>query len=119
MPEPSDKESLQPPGKKDRPRRSGLTAPSGKSSGKKPSGSGLIDCEIQSGVPTVRGKAQAHYVTGPSGQRMLVVDRKPGERIRINDTTEVVILEIGPNQVTVSVETTDITEASRPNDEKK
>jgi hypothetical protein len=114
MPEPSDEEGRQPPGKEEAPRRTGSTAPRGKSSGKKSldGGHGRIDCDVHDGVPTVRGKAHAHYLTGQSGQRMLVVARKPGERIRINDTTEVVILEVGPNQVTMSVETTDVNDSS-------
>jgi hypothetical protein len=63
-----------------------------------------VDCEVQEGVPRVRGKARAHYRTGQAGQRMLVLDRRPGERIRINATTEIVILEIGPDTVRIAVE---------------
>src|SRR3974377_667306 len=55
-----------------------------------------IDCEFRDGLATVRGKGIAHYTTGQNGRHMLIVDRRPGERIRINSTTEVVILEIGP-----------------------
>jgi carbon storage regulator CsrA len=41
---------------------------------------------------------------------MLVMDRKQGERIRINDTTEIVILEVNQQQVTIAVETSSAAE---------
>ncbi len=66
---------------------------------------GRLDCEIREGVPTVQGKARAHYATGQSGGLMLVFERRAGERIRINATTEVVILEVSPEHVKVAVET--------------
>jgi hypothetical protein len=70
MPEPFDEEVARPPGAKDAPRRTTSKAPRGKTSGEKSSagGRGRIECEIHDGVPTVRGKAQAHYFTGQSGQ---------------------------------------------------
>jgi len=64
-----------------------------------------VDCDVQGGLPTVRGKARAHYRTAQSGVGMLVIDRRPGERIRINATTEIVILEINSDQVKIAVET--------------
>jgi hypothetical protein len=63
-----------------------------------------IDCEFRDGLATVRGKGLAHYTTGQNGRHMLIVDRRPGERIRINSTTEVVILEIGPGDTRVAIE---------------
>ena len=35
---------------------------------------------------------------------MLVLDRRQGQRIRINGTTEVVVLEIHPDQVRIAIE---------------
>jgi sRNA-binding carbon storage regulator CsrA len=35
---------------------------------------------------------------------MLVVERRPGDRLRINGSTEVVILEICPNLVKLAIE---------------
>ena len=35
---------------------------------------------------------------------MLVLSRKPGERIRIGDDIEIIIMRIGPNAVRVGVE---------------
>src|SRR5258708_7143765 len=66
---------------------------------------GRLDCEIHQGVPTLQGKARAHYASGQSGGLMLIVERRAGERIRINATTEVVILEVSQEHVTVAVET--------------
>jgi hypothetical protein len=73
--------------------------------GKRPKVPKHIECEVHDGVPTVSGKARAHYRTGPGGRRMLVVDRHVGQRIRINATTEIVVLEISPDVVTIAVET--------------
>ena len=63
-----------------------------------------IDCEFYDGLATVRGKGPAHYSTGENGRQTLIVDRRPGERIRINSTTEVLILEIGPGDILVAIE---------------
>jgi hypothetical protein len=107
MPEPLDEEGRSPPGGEDARRRGKAAAPRGPRSGKRPRSAdhGRIDCEIHEGVPTVHGKARAHYATGQSGGRMLVFERGAGERIRIDDKTEVVILEVAGNQVKVAVET--------------
>ncbi len=113
MPEPSDgKHSA--PGGDGAARRRKATAPPGAKLAKPPrpgkraaeSTHGRIDCEVQNGVPTVQGKARAHYATGQGGGMMLVFERRAGERIRINATTEVVILEVSPEHVKVAVETT-------------
>ena len=64
-----------------------------------------IDCELREGVPTVQGKTRAHYATGQDGGTMLVIERRAGERIRINDTTELVILEVTQDHVKVAIET--------------
>ena len=64
-----------------------------------------IECEVRDGVPTIRrGKAQAHYHAGQGGQRTLVLQRREGERIQIDGKTEIVILEIGPGEVQISIE---------------
>lgn len=73
--------------------------------GKRPPVKRRIDCNVRDGLPTVSGKARAHYRTGPGGRRMLVLDRHVGQRIRINATTEIVVLEIAPDVVTIAVET--------------
>jgi hypothetical protein len=64
-----------------------------------------IECDVRDGLPTVRGKGRAHYVTGQSGRHMLIVERRLGERIRINSTTEVVILDIAPDVIRIAIET--------------
>jgi hypothetical protein len=105
MPEQGDEARL--------PRRPGGAARRGNAAASRPSAAGkkrtaareCVDCEVRAGLPTVRGKAQAHYRTGQGGLHMLVLDRRPGERIRINATTEIVILEIGPELVKIAVET--------------
>ena len=64
-----------------------------------------IECEIRDGMPTVRGKAPAYYLTGPGAGRMLIIERRAGERIRINSTTEVVVLDVGPESIRIAIET--------------
>ncbi|MEI8372135.1 MAG: carbon storage regulator [Planctomycetota bacterium] len=71
-----------------------------------------VSCEIPDGLPSVVSKAGGHYVSRKGGSRMLVLDCRPGERLRINGTTEVVILEIQPGKVKIAIETS-------PDDETK
>ena len=49
------------------------------------------------------GKDATHYATGQGGGLMLVFDRRAGERIRINATTEVVIFEVSQEHVRVAI----------------
>ena len=96
-----------PPHGPERARRQNQSAPAkspGRGEGPSASKRKRIECEVHEGLPTVPGKTRAHYVRR-SGRQMLVVDRAKGERIRINATTEIVILEIGPGQVRIAIET--------------
>jgi hypothetical protein len=113
MPEPRDEEGRSPPGGENAGRRGKAAAPRGPNSGKRRRKGERIECEVREGVPTVHGKARAHYATGQSGGRMLVFERGAGERIRINATTEVVILEVGSNQVKVAIETAEEEEGEK------
>jgi hypothetical protein len=63
-----------------------------------------IDCDVHDGLPTIRGKAKAHYITGKNGSPLLVVERRAGERIRINATTDLVILAVTGDSVRIAVE---------------
>lgn len=63
-----------------------------------------VCCEIRDGLATVLGRTRGHYVSRKGGCRMLVLECYQGVRIRINDTTEVVVLEIHPDQVILSIE---------------
>jgi len=62
-----------------------------------------VACQAGKGLPTVDGKARGHYVSHRGGQRMLVLECGQGERIRINGTTEIVVLEICPEEVKVAI----------------
>lgn len=62
-----------------------------------------FSCEVGDGLPTANGKAHSYYVSRQDGCRMLVVERRSGDRIRINSTTEVVILEIYPHVVKLAI----------------
>jgi len=63
-----------------------------------------IACEVGNGLPTATGKVYSYYIARQDGRRMLVVERRPGDRLRINGSTEVVILEICPNLVKLAIE---------------
>lgn len=65
----------------------------------------VIACEVGDGLPTVHGKGRAHYVSHQEGSRMLVLERSCGDRIRINATVEVTVVEIGPDEVKIAIET--------------
>lgn len=63
-----------------------------------------VACEIREGLPTLGSRAWSYYVSHRGGQPMLVLDRKPGERIRINDTTDIVVLSVRAGQVELGIE---------------
>jgi hypothetical protein len=64
-----------------------------------------VSCDVGNGLPTANGKARGYYVSRGDGRPMLVVERRSGDRIRINAMTEVVVLEIHPDRVMVAVKT--------------
>ena len=63
-----------------------------------------VQCQVGDGLPTVSGQAWSYYISQGDGHRMLVLARKPGQRIRINDTAVVVVLGIVDGQVKVGIE---------------
>jgi hypothetical protein len=63
-----------------------------------------VSCEVGNGLPIANGKAPGYYVSRHDGHRMLVVERGTGERLRINGSIEVVILEIHPDLVKFAIE---------------
>jgi len=63
-----------------------------------------VSCEVTNGLPTANGKVRGYYVSRRGGRPMLVVECRSGERIRINDTKEFVVLEIHPDQVRIVIE---------------
>jgi hypothetical protein len=58
---------------------------------------------VGDGLPLANGKAHGYYVSRHDGRRLLVLERRSGERIRINGTAEVVILEIRPGRVKLAI----------------
>jgi hypothetical protein len=58
-------------------------------------------CEIRDGVPTTSGWG---YYASENGKRMLVVERKLDQRIRINGEIEIVVLELSNGRVRLAVE---------------
>ena len=60
-------------------------------------------CDADNGFPTIRGKAPSYYLSDLAGMRMLVLKRRQGDRMAINDTTELIVLEIHFDQVTIAI----------------
>ena len=63
-----------------------------------------VSCEVGNGLPTAEGKARGYYMSREDGRRMFVVERRSGERLRINGTAQVVVLEVQRGQVKLAVE---------------
>ncbi len=61
-------------------------------------------CEVGNGLPIANGKGRSYYISRHDGRRMLVVERRSGECLRINGTIQVVILEIHPDVVKFAIE---------------
>jgi hypothetical protein len=62
-----------------------------------------LSCEDRNGFATVFGKAPSYYLSHDGGRRTLVLQRRQGDRIRINDTTELMVLEIHLDQVEIAL----------------
>ena len=61
-------------------------------------------CEARNGLPIANGKARSYYYSRHDGRRMLVVQRRAGESLRINGGVKVDILEIQPGLVKFAIE---------------
>jgi hypothetical protein len=59
------------------------------------------NCEVREGIPTTQGWG---YYASRNGSRMLVLDRRLDQRIRINGTVEIVVLEAGDEKVRLGIE---------------
>jgi hypothetical protein len=58
-------------------------------------------CEIRDGIPTTKGWG---YYAFRNGVRLLVVERGLDQRIRINGTIEIIVLEAGNEKVRLGIE---------------
>lgn len=60
-------------------------------------------CEIRDGIPRTNGWG---YYASHDGTRMLVMERRPDQRIRINGTVEIVVLEADNERVRLGIDGT-------------
>ncbi len=60
--------------------------------------------EARYGLPAANGKARSYYLSRHDGRRMLIVERRAGESLRINGGIKVDILEIQPGLVKFAIE---------------
>ncbi|MGA2797329.1 MAG: carbon storage regulator [Thermoguttaceae bacterium] len=62
-----------------------------------------LSCELQNGIPVVRGAASSYYVFNQNGQRLLILTRKQNESIVIDNAIDIVILEVNGNEVKLGI----------------
>jgi len=60
-----------------------------------------VACEIRKGIPTTSGWG---YYASRNGMRMLVVERRRDQRIRINDKIDIVVLDADDDKVRLGIE---------------
>ncbi|NQU20837.1 MAG: carbon storage regulator [Candidatus Nealsonbacteria bacterium] len=54
-------------------------------------------------IAHANGREWSYYLSGQDGTLMLVLHRQIGERIRVGDGTEIVILDIHDGKVTIGI----------------
>lgn len=64
----------------------------------------LISCEIDNNMARAQGPAWCYYRSNREGRQMLILECRPGDRIQINSTTEIVILDINRDQVEMAID---------------
>ncbi len=62
-----------------------------------------LSCVIQNGIPVVRGASASYYIFNQKGQRLLILTRKQNESIIIDNTIDVVVLEINSDKVKLGI----------------
>jgi carbon storage regulator CsrA len=62
-----------------------------------------LSCELHNGIPIVRGAASSYYVFNQNGQRLLILTRKQNESIVIDNTIDIVVLEVNCNEVKLGI----------------
>jgi hypothetical protein len=70
-------------------RRGQFTSESNATRDGRPFARKCVACEVREGVPTTKSWG---YYTSRNGSRILVVECRPGQRIRINGAVEIVVL---------------------------
>jgi carbon storage regulator CsrA len=62
-----------------------------------------LSCEIQDGIPIVRGASSSYYIFNQKGQRLLILTRKRNESIIIDNSIDIVVLEINRDEVKLGI----------------
>jgi hypothetical protein len=62
-----------------------------------------LSCELQNGIPMVRGAASSYYIFNQNGQRLLILTRKQNESIVIDNAIDIVVLEVNGNEVKLGI----------------
>ncbi len=62
-----------------------------------------LACEVQNGIPIVRGGISGYYVFNQNRQRLLILSRKRNQSIVIDNYIDIVVLEISENEVKLGV----------------
>ncbi len=62
-----------------------------------------VDCALCRMIPVIRQRVPCYYVSKPDGGLMLTLERREGERIRICDYVEIVVLAVRASEVKLGI----------------
>jgi hypothetical protein len=62
-----------------------------------------LKCELQNGIPTVGKKISSYYYFSQDGRRMLVISRKKAESIIVDNSINIVVLDIADDEVKLGI----------------
>jgi hypothetical protein len=62
-----------------------------------------ISCEMQNGIPVIRGVNSGYYLFSQDGERLLILSRKQNQSIVINHCIDIVIMEIKDDKIKLGI----------------
>ena len=62
-----------------------------------------LSCKLQNGIPTVHGSDSGYYHFSQEGKRFLVLNRRQDESILIDNTIDIVVLEVKDDEVILGI----------------
>jgi carbon storage regulator CsrA len=74
-----------------------------------------LSCDLQNGIPIVRGGNSSYYLFGQDGKRLLILSRKQNQSIIINHSVNIVVLGIKDNEVKLGITCPDETTVGQKN----
>jgi carbon storage regulator CsrA len=62
-----------------------------------------LSCEMQNGIPVIQGGISGYYLFNKDCHRLLILTSKPNESIVVDNTIDIVVLEINGDQVKLGI----------------